>query len=146
MQDVFGSDGEGVEEVEAEVDLEGELVSALEELEKIRKEYKNSKNVAAQEQDIFNKYIQESEKIIANLKAQVDDAKIINEVIKSDFDAKKSRCKELESEVETKQKECQKLEDEMEKLTKELEKCQDDLKLRMKYEGSTNELNNMLNK
>lgn len=45
-RDVFGSDSEGEEEEEEKVDLEGELVNTLEELNRVRKEYKLFKNVA----------------------------------------------------------------------------------------------------
>lgn len=40
-QDVFGSAGEDEEEVEAQVDIEGELVSALEEMKNVRNEFKS---------------------------------------------------------------------------------------------------------
>lgn len=43
---MFGSDSEGEEEEEAKVDLEGELVNALEELSRVRREYKLFKNAA----------------------------------------------------------------------------------------------------
>lgn len=86
---VFGSDDEGdtsredcrfdsgnqssvnsdeEEKVEAEVDLEGVLVSALEELIRVRKEYKNCKNAAIEEQDQLNKCLEDSEQSIKNLK------------------------------------------------------------------------------
>lgn len=50
-QDVFGSDYEDEEEDEAEVDLEGELVSVVHELSKVWKEYKMFKNVAIVKQN-----------------------------------------------------------------------------------------------
>ncbi|XP_059075388.1 uncharacterized protein LOC131875319 [Cryptomeria japonica] len=56
------------EEVEAEVDFEGELVSALEELWKVRKEYKMVKYAVAKEQDILNKCLEEFEKKILDLR------------------------------------------------------------------------------
>lgn len=61
VQDPFGSDdSEEDEEIEDEFDLEGELVSAIEELGKVRREYKKFKNVAIEEHDRLNKFLQES--------------------------------------------------------------------------------------
>ncbi|XP_059073528.1 uncharacterized protein LOC131874258 [Cryptomeria japonica] len=75
---------------------------------------------------------------------QLEEARGMCEEIKLDLEDKKRRCEELESEIGVKEKKCKNLKDEVEKLTKELEKCQDDLKLRMKFEGNTSALNNML--
>ncbi|XP_059066138.1 uncharacterized protein LOC131857504 [Cryptomeria japonica] len=144
--DPFGSNEENEEEDNnVEVDLEGELVSALEELKNVRKEFKNYKKSVQEECDQLRKCLEESNKNINTLTAQLEEAKGMCEGIKSDFYIKKRRCVELELEVGTKGKECQKLEDEVVNLKKELEKCQEDLKLRMKYEGSISALNKMLN-
>lgn len=45
-QDVFGRDSEIDEEYEAKVDLEGEQASALDELKRVRNEYKLLKNAS----------------------------------------------------------------------------------------------------
>lgn len=120
------------EEVEAEVYFAGELVSALEKVWKVRKEYKMVKYAAAEEQDRLNKYLEESEQNISDLRTQLDEAKIMYEVTKSD--------------LENKEKEYQRMEEEIVNLRKEFEKCKDELKVRIKYEGSTDALDKMLNK
>ncbi|XP_057819569.1 uncharacterized protein LOC131032577 [Cryptomeria japonica] len=104
------------------------------------------KNAATEDQDILNKSLEESNRNTNTMTTQLEEARGICEEIKSNLEAKKIRYEELESEIKVKEKECQNLKDEVVKLTKEIEKCQDDLKLRMKFEGSTNALNNMLDK
>lgn len=47
------SEVEEEEDIEFEVDLEGELISALEELSKTRREHKKFKLAAVEEQDLF---------------------------------------------------------------------------------------------
>ncbi|XP_059067654.1 uncharacterized protein LOC131858432 [Cryptomeria japonica] len=113
QQDVFGSD----EEAKAKVDLEEELVSALDELTKVRKEFKKYNNASIGEQDRLNKCLDESEECISELKTQLEDAKNINE--------------ETKSKLEAKDKEYKKLEGEIENLRKDLENCQDELKVRI---------------
>lgn len=131
LHDEHIADEEEVE-FEAEVDFEGEIVSALEELRKVRKEYKKIKYVAAEEQGNLNKCLEESEKNILGLRTQLDEARRIYEVTKSD--------------LENKEKEYQKMEEEIMNLRKELEKCKDELKVRIKYEGNTDALDKMLSK
>lgn len=109
-QDVFGSDSEGEEENESEVDLEGELVSALEELSRVRNEYKLFKNVAVMEQNQLIRCFQDSEKCILEL---------IQE------GTKECQCNDLASELEAKEKEYQQLKGDMQNLRKDFEKCQD---------------------
>jgi hypothetical protein len=82
-------------EVEAEVDLEGELISALEEL----RGYKN-KNKALREQPLEHEEkqklrekevsvtIKESEQMIIDLKTQLQEAKRIEEVISKQINEK----------------------------------------------------------
>lgn len=55
------------------------------------------KNITIVEKDWLIKCLQESESTIANLKAQVDDAKKMNVESKLDLDTKKCRCKDLAS-------------------------------------------------
>lgn len=52
----------------------------------------------------------------------------------------------MELKLETKEKDCQKLEDELRSLSKQIEKCKVDLKKIIKYEGSSNTLDEMLSK
>ncbi|XP_059066136.1 uncharacterized protein LOC131857502 [Cryptomeria japonica] len=119
------------EEVEAEVDLEGELMSALE-LRKVRREYKKVKYVVGEEQDRLNKCLEESEKNISDLRTQLDEAKRMYEVTKSD--------------LQNKEKAYQKMEEEIVNLRKEIKKHKDELKMRIKYEGNTDALDKILNK
>lgn len=65
-----GSDSEGEEEDEAKVDFEGELLSALKELSRVRNEYKLFKNVAVVEQNWLIRCLEESKKCISELKTQ----------------------------------------------------------------------------
>ncbi|XP_059068685.1 uncharacterized protein LOC131859146 [Cryptomeria japonica] len=120
------------EEIEAEVDLEGELVSALEELRKVRREYKKHKNVVAEEQELLIKSLEESKKTISNLKIQLEEEKRMYEVTKSN--------------LERKVKEYQQLEEEIVSLRKELEKCKNELNMRITYDGSIEELDKMISK
>lgn len=103
QQDVFGSDTEDEEGDEAEVDLEGELVSALEELSRVINEYKLFKNAAIMEQIWLIKCLEDSEKCISDLKTQQEDTK-------------ECKCKDIASNLEAKDKEYQQLEGEMENL------------------------------
>lgn len=66
-----GSDEE--EEVEVVVDLEGELISALKELRKVRKDFKKLKYVAAKEQELLNKSLEETKTIISDLRIQLQE-------------------------------------------------------------------------
>ncbi|XP_059073119.1 uncharacterized protein LOC131873952 [Cryptomeria japonica] len=115
---------------------EKEFHKLKEDMENLRKEYKMFKNASIVEQNWLVNSIQELEQAISNLKAQVNDARKMNEEPKLDVDDNRFRCKELKQEVETKSK--------MEKLTLEIEKCQEELKLRNKYNGGTEALGKML--
>ncbi|XP_059068331.1 uncharacterized protein LOC131858879 [Cryptomeria japonica] len=131
------------EEIEDKIDLEGESISALEELKNVRREYKCYKKSVQEKCDQLSKCLEESNKNISTLTTQLEEAKGMCEGVKSDFDAKKRRGEELEIEVETKGKECQRLEDEVEILREELEKCQEELKMRIKYGNSIEALDKM---
>lgn len=73
-QDPFGSDEEE-REIEVEVDLEGELMSALEELKNVRREYKYYKKSVQEKCDQLSKCLEESNKNINTLTAQLEEAK-----------------------------------------------------------------------
>lgn len=120
------------EEIEVVVDLEGELVSALEELRKVRKEYKKYKNAVTQEQDLLNKSLEKSKRTISNLKIQLEEEKRMYEVTKLY--------------LENKDKESQNLKQDLVDLRKELENKKDELTMRIKYDGSTEALDKMLSK
>lgn len=57
---MFSSDSEGEEEDEEEVDHEGELVNAFEELSRVRKEYNPFKNISIVEKNQLTKCLEES--------------------------------------------------------------------------------------
>lgn len=65
------------EDIEDEVDLAGELISALEELNKTRREIKKIKFVAAEEQDCLKQSLDEFKKTISDLQLQLEEAKSI---------------------------------------------------------------------
>lgn len=110
--------------------MECELISALEELSKTRRELKKVKYVTAEGQDGLKQSLDETNKIISDLKFQLDEAKRIYEV--TSFDLIK------------KEKEHQNLEEEIIMLRKELEKRKNELKMRRKYESNTKALDKIL--
>lgn len=128
-ENLDNSDEEDADDV---VDLEGELVCPLEELDKVRKEFKKYKKFVIKEHDLLNKNIEESNSNITAITTQLEGTKRMFEVTKLD--------------LENKEKEYQKIEEEFVNLKKKLEKCKDELKLRIKYEGSIDALDKMLNK
>lgn len=104
------------------------------------------KNFSIVEQNWLIKCLQELESTIANMKAQVDDAKRVSVESQSDLHIKKCRCKDLQLELEAKDQECQKQKGEMENLRKDLEKCQDEFKVRIQYDSIFEALDKMLSK
>lgn len=120
------------EDADVMVDLEGELVCALEELKKVRKEFKKYKKFVIREHDFLNRNIEESNSNLATLTTQLDEAKRMYKVTKLD--------------LENKEKKYQKMEEEIVNLRKELEKCKNELKVRIKYESNTDALDKMLSK
>lgn len=101
------------------------------EMENLKNEYKLFRNVAVVEKKWLIRCLEVSEKCTSELKTQKKDTK-------------ECKCKDLKAKLETKDKEHQKIIGEMESLWKELEKCQDKLKLRKKYDGGIEALDNML--
>lgn len=71
-QDVFGSDGE---DDEAQVDLERELVSALDELKNVRIKFKNYKYSVHEECSQLRTFLEESNNNICILTTQIEEAK-----------------------------------------------------------------------
>lgn len=129
---MFGSDSEGEEEEdEAEVDYEGELVNARDELDRVIKEYKLFKNVVIVDQNRLINCLEEFEKCISELRTQ-------EEVTKELW------CEDLASRLEVKNEEYQRLLGEMEVLQIDLEKCKDELKVRIRFDGSSDALDKML--
>lgn len=124
---MFGSDDED----EAELDLECEPVSALDEMQSVRKDFKNYKDLVHDECSTLRICLEESNKNICILTSQLEEAKGLIGELKLVFDDKERRCEDLQLEVETKDKECLKLKEEMESITKDLEKGQNELKIRI---------------
>lgn len=118
--DVFGSDEEDEEEDKAEIDLEGEFLSALSELKSIRNEFKSPKKSVHEECNLLRTCLEESNKNVCMLTTQLEDAKGMTDKLKLVLDADERRCEELHLEVETKDTVCQKLKEEMENLRKDL--------------------------
>jgi hypothetical protein len=93
-------------EVEGEVDLEEELISALDELRKYKKknkllrgqllEFEEAQQLREKE---VSKTIKESEKIIIDLKTQLQEAKRNEEVLNKQLNEKQQDCKKLETEI-----------------------------------------------
>jgi len=91
-------------EVEGELDLEGELISALEELRKYKKknkslreqllEYEGKQKSREKEVSIT---IEESEQIFIELKTQLQESKIIQEVISKQLNENQLDCEKLEA-------------------------------------------------
>jgi hypothetical protein len=100
-------DNEENSESEGEVDLEEELISALEELRKYKKK---NKLLRAQLQEFEESHqsreidasrtIKESEQIISDLKSQLLEAKRIEEVILKQLNDREQVCEKLEAEIE----------------------------------------------
>jgi hypothetical protein len=100
-------DNEENSESEGEVDLEAKLISALEELRKYKKK---NKLLRAQLQEFEESHqsreidasrtIKESEQIISDLKSQLLEAKIIEEVILKQLNDREQVCEKLEAEIE----------------------------------------------
>ncbi|XP_059067467.1 uncharacterized protein LOC131858290 [Cryptomeria japonica] len=129
-QDVLGSDEEDEEEGEAHVNLEGEFLSALDELRTIRNEFKSYKESVHKECSQLRTCLEESNKNVCMLTFRLEESKGMTDRLKSVLDANKRRCEVLQLDVETKDEECQKLKEEMENLRKDLEKCENELKVR----------------
>jgi chromosome segregation ATPase len=97
---------EGNSEVEGEVDLEEELISALEELRKYKRKNKSlreqlleyEEEQKSREKEV-SKTIKESKQIINDLKTQLQEAKRIEEVISKQLNEKQQDCEKLEAEI-----------------------------------------------
>lgn len=87
--------GKHLGEEEAEIDLEGELISALEDLDVLRDEAEGLKK----ENKKLSRELEESNHMVVNLKLQVEEAKRMEEVMKSKVGFEIDRCMKLEAEV-----------------------------------------------
>lgn len=76
------------EENEGEVDLEVELISALDQLKKTIRDLKKVKRVATEEQESQEKSLEETKRSIAYLKLNLEEAKRMCEVISTGLSEK----------------------------------------------------------
>jgi hypothetical protein len=93
-------------EDEGEVNLEEELISALEELRKYKKKNKSLREQLSEYEEAqksrereVSKTIKETGKVINDLKTQLQEAKIIEEVILKQLNDREQDCENLEAEI-----------------------------------------------
>jgi hypothetical protein len=91
-------------EEEAVVDLEGELISALEEIDRLRFKNRKLKQVLTQ----FEKDSKEPDEDLSLLKVELEEAKKIEDILKQQLSERKLRCEALEEEIVKTRKEMEK--------------------------------------
>jgi hypothetical protein len=96
--------GSDVNDEEVVVDLEGELISALEEIARLRFKKKKKKQLLMQ----FEKDSKKPDEDFALLKVELEEAKKIEDILKQQLSEKKARCEALEEEVVKTRKEMEK--------------------------------------
>jgi hypothetical protein len=87
--------GSEANEEEVVVDMEGELISALEEIRRLRIKNRKKKQLLIQ----FEKDSKQPDEDFALLKVELEEAKKIEDILKKQLSKKKERCKSLEEEV-----------------------------------------------
>ncbi|XP_059073373.1 uncharacterized protein LOC131874146 [Cryptomeria japonica] len=107
------------EEEDAEVDLEDELLSDLDELKNIRNELKDYKKSIHEECSQLRTCLEDSNKKVSLLTTQLDEAKTMADDLKYTLHAKERRCEELLLDIKSRDKGCQDLKSEMEYLRNE---------------------------
>jgi hypothetical protein len=75
--------------------MEGELISALEEIDRLRIKNKKQKQLLIQ----FKKDNKQPDEDFSLLKVELEEAKKIEDILKQQLSEKKARCKALEEEV-----------------------------------------------
>jgi hypothetical protein len=98
------STGSEANEEEVVVDMEGELISALEEIDRLRIKNRKQKQLLIQ----FEKDSKQPDEDFALLKVELEEAKKIEDILKQQLSEKKARCKALEEEVVKTRKELEK--------------------------------------
>jgi hypothetical protein len=88
----IGSDDNDEEVV---VDMEGELISALEEIDRLRIKNRKQKQLLIQ----FEKDSKQSDEDFALLKVKLEEAKKIEDILKQQLSEKKASCEALEEEI-----------------------------------------------
>jgi hypothetical protein len=89
---------------EVVVDMEGELISALEEIDRLRIKNRKQKQLLIQ----FEKDSKQPDEDFALLKVELEEAKKIEDILKQQLSEKKARCEALEEEVVKTRKELEK--------------------------------------
>jgi hypothetical protein len=92
------------DEEEFVVDMEGELISALEEIDRLRIKNRKQRQLLIQ----FEKDSKEPDEDLVLLKVELEEAKKIEEILKQQLSEKKERCESLEQEVVKTRKEMEK--------------------------------------
>jgi hypothetical protein len=98
------STGSDDNDEEVVVDLEGELISALEEIDRLRTKNRKQKQLLTQ----FEKDSQKPDEDFALLKVELEEAKKIEDILKQQLSEKKVRCEALEEEIVITRKEMEK--------------------------------------
>jgi hypothetical protein len=96
--------GSDVNEEEVVVDMEGELISALEEINRLRIKNRKQGKLLIQ----FEKDSKEPNEDLVLLKVELEEVKKIEEILKQQLSEKKARCESLEQEVVKTRKEMEK--------------------------------------
>jgi hypothetical protein len=96
--------GSDVNDEEVVVDLEGELISALEEIDRLRFKKRKKKQLLIQ----FEKGSKKPDEDFSLLKVELEEAKKIEDILKQQLSEKKARCETLEEEVVKTRKELEK--------------------------------------
>jgi hypothetical protein len=89
---------------EAVVDMEGELISALEEIDRLRCKKRKQKRLLMQ----FKMNDKKPDENFALLKVELEEAKKIEDILKQQLSEKKARCEALEEEIVKTRKEMEK--------------------------------------
>jgi predicted RecB family nuclease len=98
------STGSDVNEEEVVVDMEGELISALEEIDRLRIKNRKQRQLLIQ----FEKDSKKPDEDLVLLKVELEEAKKIEDILKRQLSEKKARCEALEEEVVKTRKEMEK--------------------------------------
>ena len=84
--------------------MEGELISALEEIDRLRIKNRKQKQLLIQ----FEKDSKQPDEDFALLKVELEEAKKIEDILKQQLSKKKARCEALEEEIVKTRKEMEK--------------------------------------
>jgi hypothetical protein len=96
--------GGEMDDEEVVVDMEGELISALEKIDRLRIKNRKQKQLLIQ----FKKDSKQPDEDFALLKVELEEAKKIEDILKQQLSEKKARCEALEKEVVKTMKELEK--------------------------------------